>query len=82
MEGRNRDPLVKVSVVTGARNVEAVVWRRRQSVMSEQDVDDVAFLTGISLHFSCRTCPRFDAFTTSLSFTGLPACILPLTTID
>lgn len=46
MEGRNRDPLVKVSVVTGVRNVEAVVWRRRQSVMSEQDVDDVAFLTG------------------------------------
>lgn len=46
MEGRNRDPLVKVSVVTGVRNIEAVVWRRGQSVMSEQDVDDVAFLTG------------------------------------
>lgn len=46
MEGKSRDPLVKVSVVTGVRNIEAVVWRRGQSVMSEQDVDDVAFLTG------------------------------------
>lgn len=45
MEG-NRDKFIKVSVVTEARNVEAVVWRRRQSAMSEQDVDDVAFLTG------------------------------------
>lgn len=50
MEGNNRDQLVKVSVVSGVRNVEAVVWRRRQSVMSEQDVDDVAFLTGIFSH--------------------------------
>lgn len=46
MEGRNREPLIKVSIVTGPRNVEAVVWRRGQSVMSDQDVDDVAFLTG------------------------------------
>lgn len=79
MEGRNRDPLVKVSVVTGARNVEAVVWRRRQSVMSEQDVDDVAFLTGILLHFSCRTC--LDSMR-SHRFCPSPAHILPLTTFD
>lgn len=46
MEGRNRESLVKVSVVTGDHSIEAVVWRRGQRVMSEQDVDDVAFLTG------------------------------------
>lgn len=46
MEGRNREALVKVSVVTGDHSIEAVVWRRGQRVMSEQDVDDVAFLTG------------------------------------
>ncbi|XP_045481382.1 endoplasmic reticulum aminopeptidase 2-like isoform X3 [Harmonia axyridis] len=39
-----RDQLVKFSVVTGGNSVEAVVWRR--GVMSDQDVDDVAFLTG------------------------------------
>lgn len=49
MEGKYREPLVKVSVVTGDHNIEAVVWRREQRVvMSEQDVDDVAFLTGTS----------------------------------
>ncbi|XP_060516441.1 endoplasmic reticulum aminopeptidase 1-like isoform X3 [Cylas formicarius] len=36
----------KVSVVTGDHNIEAVVWRRDHRVMSDQDVDDVAFLTG------------------------------------
>lgn len=51
MEG-NRDKFIKVSVVTEARNVEAVVWRRRQSAMSEQDVDDVAFLTGTNVQGS------------------------------
>ncbi|PSN33537.1 hypothetical protein C0J52_22449 [Blattella germanica] len=43
-----RDPLIKISVVTSARDIEAVVWRRRDIVMSDQDVDDVAFLTGDS----------------------------------
>lgn len=46
MEGSNRDLLVKVAFVAGKNNIEAVVWRRGQTVMSEQDVDDVAFLTG------------------------------------
>lgn len=41
-----RDPLIKISVVSSARDIEAVVWRRRDIVMSDQDVDDVAFLTG------------------------------------
>jgi hypothetical protein len=41
-----RDPLIKISVVSSARDIEAVVWRRRNIVMSDQDVDDVAFLTG------------------------------------
>ncbi|KAJ9582424.1 hypothetical protein L9F63_003222, partial [Diploptera punctata] len=44
----HKDPLIKVSVVTSARDIEAVVWRRRDLVMSDQDVDDVAFLTGDS----------------------------------
>lgn len=46
MEGR--EPLVKVAYVAGVNNIEAVVWRRGQRVMSDQDVDDVAFLTGTS----------------------------------
>lgn len=47
MEGSNRDLLVKVAFVAGKNNIEAVVWRRgHRIVMSEQDVDDVAFLTG------------------------------------
>ena len=52
-----RDPLIKVSVVTSARDIEAVVWRRRDIVMSDQDVDDVAFLTGktLSLAFYRQT---------------------------
>ncbi|RZC34845.1 endoplasmic reticulum aminopeptidase 1-like [Asbolus verrucosus] len=37
---------VRVQVVTGDHSIEAVVWRRGERVMSEQDVDDVAFLTG------------------------------------
>lgn len=41
-----RDPLIKISIVSSARDIEAVVWRRRDIVMSDQDVDDVAFLTG------------------------------------
>lgn len=45
MEGKG-DQLIKVSVVTTGHNVEAVVFRRGQNDMSEQDVDDVAFLTG------------------------------------
>lgn len=35
---------MKFSVVTGGNSIEAVVWRR--GVMNDQDVDDVAFLTG------------------------------------
>lgn len=51
MEGRSKEQLVKVSVVTGVRNIQAVVWRKGgtgtgTAVMSDQDVDDVAFLTG------------------------------------
>lgn len=42
-----REPLVKVSYVNSDREVEAIVWRRRELTgMSDQDVDDVAFLTG------------------------------------
>lgn len=50
MEGR--EPLVKVAYVAGVNNIEAVVWRRGQRVMSEQDVDDVAFLTGTTQNHS------------------------------
>lgn len=45
MEGARREPLVKVAFVAN-NNIEAVVWRRGRTVMSDQDVDDVAFLTG------------------------------------
>lgn len=45
MEGKH---LIKVSVATGVRSTEAVVWNESRLVMSEQDVDDVAFLTGIN----------------------------------
>lgn len=44
MEGR--EPLVKIAYVASVNNIEAVVWRRGERVMSDQDVDDVAFLTG------------------------------------
>lgn len=44
MEGH--EPLIKVAYVAGVNNIKAVVWRRGQRVMSDQDVDDVAFLTG------------------------------------
>lgn len=63
MEGQNsnRDPFVKVSVVTGLEHVEAVVWRRDHRVMSDQDVDDVAFLTGTNhaqiTHSICQSSP-------------------------
>lgn len=62
MEGRNREALVKVSVVTGDHSIEAVVWRRGERVMSEQDVDDVAFLTGTNHtaqinHSICQSSP-------------------------
>lgn len=51
MEGRSKEELVKVSVVAGVRNIQAVVWRRAgTAVMSEQDVDDVAFLTGTTIN--------------------------------
>ncbi|GJQ68130.1 hypothetical protein Trydic_g10715 [Trypoxylus dichotomus] len=47
VEGRSKEQLIKVSVVTGVKNIQAVVWRKGgAAVMSEQDVDDVAFLTG------------------------------------
>lgn len=50
-----RDPLIKISVVSSARDIEAVVWRRRNIVMSDQDVDDVAFLTGRpKTNLTCR----------------------------
>ncbi|KAK3928743.1 hypothetical protein KUF71_016966, partial [Frankliniella fusca] len=39
-----REPLIKVSYVSGGRQVETV--SRRRGDMSDQDVDDVAFLTG------------------------------------
>lgn len=55
MEGRSQEQLVKVSVVTGVNNIQAVVWRKGgTSVMSEQDVDDVAFLTGIANNHSAQ----------------------------
>lgn len=64
VEGRHQEPLVKVSVVTGNHNIEAVVWRRYQKVMTEQDVDDVAFLTGTNhsvsapiTHSICQSSP-------------------------
>jgi hypothetical protein len=62
VEGRNREALVKVSVVTGDHSIEAVVWRRGERVMSEQDVDDVAFLTGTNHtaqinHSICQSSP-------------------------
>ena len=44
-----KDPLIKFSVVFSDRDIESVVWRRRDLVMSDQDVDDVAFLTGMLL---------------------------------
>lgn len=48
MAHNQKDPLIKISVVNSAREIEAVVYRRRSLVMSDQDVDDVAFLTGDS----------------------------------
>ncbi|KAJ8985877.1 hypothetical protein NQ317_006251, partial [Molorchus minor] len=62
VEGRHQEPLVKVAVVTGDQNVEAVVWRRYQKVMTEQDIDDVAFLTGTNhsaqiTHSICQSSP-------------------------
>ena len=50
MEGKH---LIKVSVATGVRSTEAVVWNESRLVMSEQDVDDVAFLTGINYSIKC-----------------------------
>lgn len=75
VEGNKRDRLVKVSVVTGVDNVEAVVWRRGRgcgpgpSVMSEQDVDDVAFLTGTN-----SSAQITHTIYKSLSFIPNPPC--------
>lgn len=57
MAFERRDQLIKVSIVSSAKDIEAVVWRRRRPlVMSEQDVDDVAFLTGRTDHLSKYLC--------------------------
>lgn len=54
MEGKNQELLVKVSIVTGPHSVEAVVWKRGDLVMSDQDVDDVTFLTGTPPQYSTQ----------------------------
>lgn len=54
MANGKRTPLIKKSVVSSTLEVETVVWRRRDVIMSDQDVDDVAFLTG-SKHLNHET---------------------------
>ena len=71
MANGKRDPLVKVSYVNSDRQVEAVVWRRRELTgMSDQDVDDVAFLTG-------RPPGRLEAACGSGSGSGTRPYIVP-----
>lgn len=72
MEGKG-EQLIKVSVVTTGHNVEAVVFRRGQNDMSEQDVDDVAFLTGISEIKQTYGC----SYTLSVSGTNVPSSDCP-----
>lgn len=45
----SREPLIKVSVVGSAKDVNSVLWKKQSNVkMNDHDVDDVAFLTGVN----------------------------------
>lgn len=53
MAGNQRGAPVKVSVVGGGQG-GTKVWRRERIEMTEPDLDDVAFLSGIyNTYYSC-----------------------------
>ena len=49
MAFEQREPLIKVSIVSSAKDSEATAWRRPPNginhTMSDHEVDDVTFLT-------------------------------------